>query len=85
MECFTYRWKEHVGPGDDYHIGYRGKDELAPWQRSDQVARVGAMLGADARQRVDVEVEAAVADAIAFAEKSPFPKARELMEHVYAR
>jgi TPP-dependent pyruvate/acetoin dehydrogenase alpha subunit len=23
LEVLTYRWKEHVGPGEDYHLGYR--------------------------------------------------------------
>ena len=23
FECMTYRWKEHVGPGEDYDLGYR--------------------------------------------------------------
>ena len=30
FECMTYRWKEHVGPNDDYHLGYRAPEEAAP-------------------------------------------------------
>ena len=26
----TYRWREHVGPGDDYHLGYRTESEAEP-------------------------------------------------------
>ena len=27
----TYRWKEHVGPGEDWHLGYRERAEAEPW------------------------------------------------------
>ncbi|MBM3561266.1 MAG: thiamine pyrophosphate-dependent dehydrogenase E1 component subunit alpha, partial [Alphaproteobacteria bacterium] len=84
MECRIYRWREHVGPGDDYHIGYRQKNELAPWIDTDQVEKVGRMLDAGTRAGIDKAVEKEIAEAVDFAEKSPFPKARALMENVYA-
>src|SRR5688572_14757425 len=28
LECHTYRWREHVGPNEDYDAGYRTRDEL---------------------------------------------------------
>jgi len=84
MECRIYRWREHVGPGDDYHIGYRQKTELEPWTEGDQVEKVGAMLDAQTRARIDKDVEKEIAEAVDFAEKSPFPKPRALMENVYA-
>ena len=84
MECRIYRWREHVGPGDDYHIGYRQKTELEPWTQGDQVEKVGAMLDAQTRARIDKDVEKEIAEAVDFAEKSPFPKPRALMENVYA-
>ena len=82
VECMTYRWKEHVGPGEDWHLGYRTKEELEPWVKSDQVGRIGALLDPAARQRIDSEVEAAIAEAIAFAEASPFPDHDELYTDV---
>jgi pyruvate dehydrogenase E1 component alpha subunit len=84
MECRIYRWREHVGPGDDYHIGYRQKTELEPWMQTDQIDKVGAMLDAETRAGIDRTVEAEIAEAVDFAEKSPFPKPRALMENVYA-
>lgn len=27
FECMTYRWKEHVGPNEDYHLGFRTREE----------------------------------------------------------
>ncbi|MSP49657.1 MAG: thiamine pyrophosphate-dependent dehydrogenase E1 component subunit alpha [Alphaproteobacteria bacterium] len=84
MECRIYRWREHVGPGDDYHIGYRQKTELQPWIETDQVEKVGTMLDAADRTRIDKAVEKELAEAVAFAESSPFPKPRALLENVYA-
>src|SRR2546430_936291 len=30
LEVMTYRWREHVGPGCDYHLGFRSEEEAAP-------------------------------------------------------
>ena len=84
MECKTYRWREHVGPNEDYDDGYRGRDELAPWLEDDQVAKTGAMLDAAERAAIDEEVERDIAAAIEFAERSPWPEPEELFSHVFA-
>ncbi|MBF0130557.1 MAG: thiamine pyrophosphate-dependent dehydrogenase E1 component subunit alpha, partial [Alphaproteobacteria bacterium] len=84
LECMTYRWREHVGPAEDYDAGYRTRDELAPWQERDAVPAVGALLDAPTRDAIDAEVEALVAEAVAFAENSPFPDECELNDHVFA-
>jgi len=78
LECVTYRWREHVGPGEDWSLGYRSRDEAALWIERDEMLRVGALLDPAGRAAIDAEVERAVADAIAFAEASPFPKGAEL-------
>jgi TPP-dependent pyruvate/acetoin dehydrogenase alpha subunit len=84
LECHTYRWREHVGPNEDYEAGYRGRDELAPWQQRDQVESVGCSLSAGERQRIDAEIEAKIEAAFEFAEISPAPEKRELYTDVYA-
>ncbi len=35
IEIDTYRYKEHVGVGDDYDAGYRSQLELDEWQEKD--------------------------------------------------
>ncbi len=84
LECMTYRWKEHVGPGEDYESGYRTREELRPWLENDQVRIIGALLDKTAKGRIDGEVEREIAAAIEFAENSPFPAPAELSTHVYA-
>jgi pyruvate dehydrogenase E1 component alpha subunit len=84
IECRTYRWKEHVGPGDDYDAGYRTRDELRPWLENDQVPLIGAKLDPAVRANIDAQIEAEISSAIEFAENSPFPDPRELFTDVYA-
>ena len=84
MECKTYRWREHVGPGEDYDDDYRTRDGLAPWQENDAVTTTGDMLDAPEREAIDADVEQQIAKAVEFAEQSPWPEPEELFSHVYA-
>jgi TPP-dependent pyruvate/acetoin dehydrogenase alpha subunit len=82
LECMTYRWKEHVGPGEDFGI-YRPRSEAEPWIENDQVRLVGDHLPWSTRQRIETEVDVAIREAFEFAEQSPFPDAGELYTDVY--
>ncbi len=84
IECHTYRWREHVGPNEDYDAGYRSREELVRWQAIDQVSRIGAKLDPAERERLESEVEREIAEAIEFAEKSPFPPPEELYTDVFS-
>lgn len=83
LECATYRWKEHVGPNEDFNLGYRTKEEMEPWRKTDQVPRIAAMVDPARRKQIEQQVEAEIADAFAFAETSPFPEPAELFTDVF--
>ncbi len=83
FEILTYRWKEHVGPNEDYHLGYRTEEEAAPWIAGDPVRRLGAAIGPSARARLEIEVEEEITAAFAFAEASPFPQPKDLFSGVF--
>jgi TPP-dependent pyruvate/acetoin dehydrogenase alpha subunit len=83
FEVKTYRWREHVGPGSDYHLGYRAEAECEPWTDGDAVMRLGELIPVQEREAIDAEVDAEVAAAFAFAEASPFPAAGELMTDIF--
>jgi TPP-dependent pyruvate/acetoin dehydrogenase alpha subunit len=68
LECLTYRWREHVGPREDFDAGYRPRAEAEPWLARDEVARVGARLDDRMRTAIEAEVEAEIRDAFEFAE-----------------
>lgn len=84
IECQTYRWREHVGPNEDYDAGYRPRAEAEPWLASDQVEKIGIRLPRERRTAIDAEIEQEVAAAIVFAEQSPFPSPDALETHVFA-
>ena len=83
LEVMTYRWTEHVGPGKDFHLGYRTDDEARPWRDHDQVRRLAEMINPVERARIEGEVEAEIADAFVFAEESAFPEAEDLYADVF--
>jgi TPP-dependent pyruvate/acetoin dehydrogenase alpha subunit len=83
IECMTYRWLEHVGPGEDFALGFREREEASRWKEADPVKRIGAKLDTTARAQLEKEVEAEIAAAFAFADSSPFPEDSELHRHVY--
>ena len=84
LACKTYRWGEHVGPGEDLEAEYRDHAELAYWKAADQVKTVGDMVSVGDRRRIDAEIEAEIAEAFAVADAAPFPGPDELHEHIFA-
>lgn len=84
LECLTWRWREHVGPGEDYDAGFRSKADLAKWQKKDPVLLLGKKLDKATKAKIDAEIEAELAAAVKFAEDSPWPAAKELYSDVFA-
>jgi TPP-dependent pyruvate/acetoin dehydrogenase alpha subunit len=82
FECLTYRWKEHVGPNDDFHLGYRSDEEARPWIEGDQVKRIATLIPPESRERIEAQVEEEIRRAFECAENDAFPEARELLTDV---
>ena len=85
LECRTYRWREHVGPDEDYDFGYRTREELKPWQDNDQLIVIGAKIDPVLLKSIDAEIEGEIAEAFKFAEMAPWPGSEELHRNVYAK
>jgi TPP-dependent pyruvate/acetoin dehydrogenase alpha subunit len=83
FEIMCYRWKEHVGPNDDFGFGYRKKEEAEPWLANDQVQVIGNKLSEEDRGRIEIAVEAEIAEAFAFAESAELPPDSELLSDIY--
>jgi TPP-dependent pyruvate/acetoin dehydrogenase alpha subunit len=83
FECMTYRWREHVGPGEDFHLGFRSQEEARCWVESDQVKRLANLVAPAARQAIEADVEAEVREAFEFADASPYPVHEDLHSDVY--
>lgn len=83
FECLTYRLKEHVGPNEDYHLGYRTREEAEPWIRNDPMTKLAAQIDSTQRKQIEAAVDAEIRDAFEFAEASAFPPAGELLTDVF--
>jgi TPP-dependent pyruvate/acetoin dehydrogenase alpha subunit len=77
LEIHTYRYKEHVGPGDDFQAGYRVIEQLQQWQAKDPL-----ILDRDSVAKYRDIIVQEIDDAVAFAESSPFPGREYLLADV---
>lgn len=87
LEAQTYRWKGH-SKSDKQR--YRSKEEVKEWQARDPIARLaqqmleGSLLTEGELSRLQAQVDAEIAAAIAFAKASPEPDPATILEGVYA-
>jgi pyruvate dehydrogenase E1 component alpha subunit len=88
LECKTYRFYDHVGVRG-MGMAYRSDEEVIAWRKRDPIPLLEARLAElgvltpDAAQAVHARVRSEVAEAIAYAEASPFPAPEQLLEDVY--
>lgn len=73
----TMRYKEHVGPGEDFMAGYREESVVNEWKALDPIFEYEAS-SPEVVQAIQDEIEKAVV----FATKSPFPTKEELLTDV---
>lgn len=83
IEAETYRWREHVGPGEDWDLGFRSFEEGKHWMGRDELKRIGDMLNVIERSQIEKDCELEIQEAFAFAEASPFPADEELYTDVF--
>lgn len=90
IECRTYRWREHVGPAEDAHLGYRGEEEVRAWKARCPIQRFASQLsqeGLISPQHLDewsAHIRAEFEAALRAAAQSPFPEVSTLADGVYA-
>jgi TPP-dependent pyruvate/acetoin dehydrogenase alpha subunit len=77
LEIKTCRYKEHVGPGEDFEAGYREVSDVEEWKAKDPL-ELDKELIARFTPKISKEIEAAVE----FAETSSFPTVDDLLTDV---
>ena len=77
LEIQTFRYMQHVGPGTDIGTGPRDEYAFEQWKKKDPVNQFAIDT-----EMVEV-IQAELAQAIEYAEQSPFPKESDLLENVY--
>ena len=89
LECQTYRWRGHAGPGDPGAERYRKPGEAERWLKrcpiqilEKRLLAAGAVVAADIR-----EMETRIADeiraAVQYAQASPLPGPEALERHLF--
>lgn len=88
LECLTYRTRPHAEGQRD--LGYRTAAEVEEWRGRDPITRFKAALlargtaTAEELAVIDSEVEAVVAEALAYARNSPWPDPETAAARVYS-
>lgn len=89
LECRAYRWKEHVGPNEDFNLGYRTQKELEDWKARcpirhlEKILREGSIINDAEFEQTRSEITAGIEDAVRFAKESPAPEPGELLTEIY--
>ena len=83
FECMTYRWREHVGPNEDFDGARRDRAEAEVWFEKDPIRLIAARLDEKTRQEIEAEVMQQLEEAFAFAEAGAFPTEEELHKHLF--
>ena len=88
IEACTYRLREHWGPGEDWHLGYRTREEGDEWLAKcpfkqlrkvfDKSGNLSQLDIDDMEEMIKKEIDAAVK----FALESPAPPENELLSEV---
>jgi TPP-dependent pyruvate/acetoin dehydrogenase alpha subunit len=72
----TARYKEHVGPGEDFSAGYRSEGEINEWKALDP------LMNNPSLDKFREEISAEINEALKFAYNSPVPTQEDLLTDV---
>lgn len=91
LECRTYRLRGHVESEGSFLQGrYRSDEEVAAWATRDPITRLAgymdehAIAPASAREAIEAEIAATVAEAVAYATASPYPPPEQARQFMFA-
>jgi len=77
LKIRTARYREHVGPGEDFSAGYRKKSDIEKWKSLDPLI-TNKKLFTEFLETINNEIE----DAVRFGINSPLPDREDLMSDV---
>lgn len=77
LKINTARYKEHVGPGEDFFAGYRSEDEINKWKNQDPLINDKESYDEFINQ-INIEID----EAVQFGIDSPLPDIEDLLSDV---
>ena len=87
--CFRcFRYLEHVGVGDDLHLGFRSASEMEEWRSRDSLAierekLFESGLTEQGIQKVEREIDRQIETSIKTAQGAPYPQPSDLPKGVF--
>lgn len=86
LECKTYRFLGH-SRGDPAYGPYRTKEELEAWKKRDPLLLIGkdGRLSRGDVTEIEKEVSEMIEQAVRYAENSPEPDVRTVLEDIYVQ
>lgn len=90
IEARTYRWHGHNEGEEAFSGAYRPDEEQQGWREREPIGAFARRLIEDGSldqaswDRIDAEEVAAVDEAVAYADASPFPDPEEALSHLFA-
>lgn len=84
LECTAYRFDAHHTWEHKARVRYRTDEEVAAGRARDPLDVQAVHLAEGARAEIDAQVEAVLAEAVAFALDSPPPDPAGALDHLYA-
>lgn len=84
IECLAYRFDAHHTWEHRARVRYRADEEVARGRSRDPLDIQGVRLDEGVRAELDAQVEAILAEAVAFALDSPTPDPAGALDHLYA-
>jgi len=89
IECKTYRTRPHAEGMRDG--GYRSTEEIESWKRRDPIATFARRLvdegpaSTSDMEAIETEVGSMIAEALQFAQDSPWPDAATVADHIFSQ
>ena len=77
LKIKTVRYREHVGPGEDFQAGYRSEELIKIWKSKDPLLKASIEID-DFRNQIAAEID----EALRFAYSSPLPTISDLLTDV---
>ncbi|MCL6443102.1 MAG: thiamine pyrophosphate-dependent dehydrogenase E1 component subunit alpha [Alicyclobacillus sp.] len=91
LEFQTYRYVGHHTAEETQGLNYRTQDEIESWRKRDPIEYWSAWLSnqgiwsESTRSEIDAGIEALIAEAVQYADSSPWPAPEDALEHMYVR
>lgn len=77
VEIKTFRYKEHVGPGDDLHENYRDKKLSNKWKKLDPLFNDIRLI-----KKFSSKINNEIEEAVNYAENSEYPSKSDLLKDI---